>query len=68
LESGVLQEIKIDKAFADGDTLTTEVKIDPPQEPRFIGVVEVWYQDAAQGNDIQPWYRWNFYSNWLGGI
>jgi hypothetical protein len=56
-----LQEIKVDKKFKSGDSIEVELKVTPPQTPRFIGVVEVWYKDEAQADGADVWQRWNFY-------
>jgi hypothetical protein len=56
-----LQEIKIDKKFKPGDVIEVGLKVNPPQTPRFIGVVEVWYKDETQTEGTEVWQRWNFY-------
>jgi hypothetical protein len=56
-----LQQMKIDKKFKPGDAVEIELKVKPPREPRFIGVIEVWYKDAAQVKGVEVWQRWNFY-------
>jgi hypothetical protein len=56
-----LQELNVDKKFKPGETIEVELKVNPPQTPRFIGVVEVWYKDEAQADGADVWQRWNFY-------
>jgi hypothetical protein len=56
-----LQEIIVDKKFKPGDVIEVELKVNPPQTPRFIGVVEVWYKEETQADGADVWQRWNFY-------
>lgn len=58
-----LKGVRIDKFFRTGDTLEASVKVDPPVDSRKVGVVEVWFRDAAQTKGAEVWQRWNCYQD-----